>query len=232
MRNTKNRFTMAGLCLISALAATALFATSAQAKGDWFVELEKKPVLLTKTIEFESEEDVMQTISIPALNAEILCEKLPTVDDGLLFSGGGMLATFLFRGCFVYQISPKLEQLPACKAEDFEAKVKGLLVLHEKKTYLLVEPDNEKAQFGVIKITGGECPLPQELKLTGSIVYQECAPNSLETTQEKHLLEPASSKLFPSDVLKVGANTATLSGSVWWKLKGEHAFLAWKGIGL
>lgn len=231
MSHRKLGFETIGLCLIAALGLMAFIAAPAQAKGHWFVLKEKVEVLLKETMEFTATKDVMPTLLFIALGVEVLCQQF-TVEDGLLFPEGGSLAVIFFNECDVLT-TVGLKAVP-CTVDPVTAKIKDLLILHEKKTYDLIEADKPGEPIAVIKFLGKECALPAEVKITGSLVIQDCnaSNHDLAIHAIEHLVEEAPEKLFPSDGLFFGEQALRLDGSAWVSLIGKHKGLLWGGLGL
>ncbi len=225
----KNEFTIAGsmqLKLKGANAGKKWKGSLVAPKGDFRI----KGTNIGATTEVEWKEDKAFTFLWPAANFEIACG-IFAVDDGLLFVGGGSLATLLFKKCKAFSMVPKLEELIVCTVADFEAKVKGTLIAHGGKTYDLLEPDSGLT-FTVFNISGGECALPKKTEVRGSVLLEDVGAAGLEGEAEKHLLQQAPAALFPCYKLKVGTNALSLDGSASLALSGKNLGLSWSGLAL
>jgi len=241
---TQRRFI--GLCSLVTLIFMVL-AASAQAKGEWFVVNKGEKISLTSSMTAATEQDMMVGFSVAALNIKKLCQVF-TTDAFSLSKGGSGSVTLLLGQCEVRSIAPDAK-LPCEVSEPIAINVAFLLILHEItkgqfNTYILVSPQTGTV-FVVVKFTGAECTLPEEVKITGLIVLQEGTGKALETNAVKHLLEQATAGLFlgkevpegskvdqPDGRLKFGAQEMRLDGSAWAKLTGAHAGLSWSALGI
>jgi hypothetical protein len=222
---------------MAALGLMAVTAAGAQAKGDWRVN----GVTTTGTIGVlgvvDPGSDFTLLSSFGASNTPIaiLCKTL-TTDDGLLFVGGGSLATLLFTACETFLKSPPELSKPCKPAEPIVAKVKDLLILHNGKTYDLFSPD-EGTTFATIKL-GEECAAGENVPVTGSLVAQCLWNNGGVTTigceheEVSHLIEQAPAALFPSDTLSFGTHAASLDGAANLHLGAPNVNALWSGLGL
>jgi hypothetical protein len=233
------------LLLLAALGLMVFAASAAQASG------QVKILGLLNTGDVGGEPDSLYiTLLVPALHFEIACDGF-TVEEGSITSAGTGtgLGKILYERCLVFE---SLEvgkgelilgkELP-CQVLDavtgapghIKASVNFLVILHgpvgEKDSYLLATPDNKEGIFATIKFSGGTgCPLPLVTKVTGSTVAQVLAGDlNLGPEVINVLIESskALSKLFPSHVLKYGANTAYVDGSAWLRLLGVHLNCEW-----
>jgi hypothetical protein len=236
----KNGFKALGLCLIAVLGLMGITAVGAQAKGDWRIE----GANTATTAEFTSEKDGTKDFTIltgtGGTEIEVLCQEL-TTDDGLLLAptkteSGKGLVTLLFKGCKTF-LNGSLSE--ACKPiEPIVAKLKFLLVLHNKTTYLLLEPD-VGTTFAAIKFEAG-CALP-EIVITGSLAYED-GNEPFENESVKRLMLGVPAPLFggqteggttlPNARLLFGVNSVKLEGSIWWKLAGANLGKKWSGLAL
>lgn len=115
----------------------------------------------------------------------------------------------------------------ACKpAESIAYKYKGAIFLHEKVTYMRVEPASGETLF-TLKL-GEECPIGESLAVKGNVVYK--AP-ALEKEEVIQLFYPLPTGLF-ADELKVGKNKVTLESEkgFGYQLAKPNEGLAWKGV--
>ncbi len=235
------RFRVSCLYLITALGLMAATATGAQAKGDWRIEGANTAATVEFTVEKDGTRDFKLLSTTGAVDVEILCQEI-VVDDGLLFppkketESGKALAVFLFSQCKTFIAG---SESPPCKpAEPFVFKVKGLLIKHNKLTYILFEPD-ENGVFGT-PVFGEECMLISA-GVTGRYVVED-GNEPLENEAVKHLLVPAPSALFagqneggvvlPNSVMFFGIHPAKIDLSLWFKLSGGNAGKKWSGLAL
>jgi hypothetical protein len=62
-------------------------------------------------------------------------------------------------------------ELSTCTVDNFTTtKLKGSVLLHEGKVFLLFEPIQENGALMIIKISGAECILAKEIETKGSFV--------------------------------------------------------------
>ncbi len=230
MSYSKHTFRAFGLCLAAALSLVAFFAISAQAQ-----ELR---ILGAKAGASESvggEAVTEGLLLVPAQELIIHCAKF-AVNEGTALVDGTIHGTIAFSGCTTLQ---KNVLVPGCKpAEPISAKGLSLLILHNSKNYVLIEPSkNAKGEFEpftTIKFNEETCGLPPANKVTGSVVV-ECltaAKASGNCSEElvKHEITPAPAALFPGDKLSFGLNPATLDGVASAFLTGGKAGCKWSGV--
>ena len=154
---------------------------------------------------------------------EILCLTV-TGDDVLLGAGTTTVAgTLLFTNCKIFQ---KKEEKTACNKkvnglgkvegllEPIIASGKGLLILHEKKNYILFEPEITGGNFAQIRFDP-PCALPEVNNVKGSFVF-ECLTSALAASdcaveELVHLLQP-NEALFPEDKITYGTKAMKLLG--------------------
>jgi len=215
---------MLGLGLMAALSLTA-FVGVTQASAVW---LESGTTIASnlegnaKIVGLESEHAVVHgVLEVPAKELKILCKK-SAADDGLLLSGTVLVkGTLLFTECETFQ----KEKLSAgCKPiEPIVGKALGHLILHPtgELTYVLIEPEEGATRFARIEFNEEKCALPNT-DVTGSVVaeclgeeWQLMASTGVDYCLSElvnHLITEAPRSLFPSDVLKYGANEAFIRG--------------------
>lgn len=226
-----------GLCLMAALGLMA-FSSVAQA-AEWYIN----GVTLKKTETISGKNTTEQLFEMQlgkSKNVIIFhCQKL-TIDEGRIFGNeeehpGTGLVTFLYTSC------PTLLNGIAwsCKpVEPIQLKARILLILHEGKTYLLVEPDTGTS-FGELGFRFGEESCLATGPITGEMVYQ-ClepagTPVDCATSRVTQLLSPASSAIFNGATLplaqglKWGSNLMTLNGSMALELSGVNIGKPWGG---
>lgn len=230
MNYRTHRLRMSGLLLAAALCLMAVSAGSALATGNW--RIAGANIAAEKTV--VSEEDTMFELLVPSKNFEVLCNQF-IVDEGKLFITGGSLAKFLFRQCEAFTITP-LVRIPACDPIGGVVTflLKDLLILHNNKTYDLFGPDvpaggkEEETKIGTIEFPE-ECGAGVKVPIRGNFVLEDCN-EPLENEAVRHLLQQASTSLFPNDVLRFGNAVMTIDGSMWLKLGGAEVGKKWSGL--
>jgi len=188
------------------------------------------------------EQENAVALLIPALNAEIVCEKVKVLEARVIGKGQA-LATLLHEKCVTWATKKNAAgeqelttQLPCELLEDefpftkegIVGKVILLVVLHEvsagvSDTYLLVSGDNKEGKeagplFSVLYTTPSECPLPKLTEVTGSVVLKVILGDlNLGQKEELYVLAFASKALSSSglftDKLKYGTSEAFIDGS-------------------
>lgn len=232
-----------GLCLMAALGLMAFGSVAQAAPPEWTIT---GVGTLEGTEEIKGVQTTSQLLKSKAgkVDIEIHCNELST-DDGLIFGNktaesGTSLGTILYKGGCITKLAGK--ETPICKpVEPIEAKVRNLLILHEKQTFILFEPREAGKPFTEIKFGAGECSVPTT-PVTGEIIFQCLEPAGTQvdcsTLREKQLISPASTTLFSgtnglplSQALNFGVNPATLTGSASLALSGVHEKAGWGGLG-
>jgi len=124
---------------------------------------------------FEGEGEGPIRIIVPGLNFEIECDGLD-ITAGELFGEVGH-AVFTLLSCTVWEIKKGKEAheyllvkpLPCELQSDITGKVKFVAILHEKETFVLIEPLEGKVLKLVIFRPGTGCPLTLHASITGSL---------------------------------------------------------------
>lgn len=233
-----------GLALLAALGLMGLTAGGAQAEA-----LAGVPgrILIggvdaaTGTV-IEAEQEGQGTYLIPALNAEIVCEKVKVL-EGKVIGKGQALVKFLYEKCVLWATKKNAvtgeqeltTKLPCELLEDESPFTAGnivanlilLVVLHEvsagvSDTYLLATGDKAGKEEGpfasILFTTPSECPLPKLTELLGSFVFKVTLGDlNLKQPEELYVLATASKALSSSglftDKFKFGVNEAFLDAS-------------------
>jgi hypothetical protein len=235
MKSRKYVFRLLGICLLMAIGALSL-AAHAFATGDFKI-LGTALAKGEKTSITGNLEEITLLL-IEDLNAEILCEKMDVTGNGTvgnpqILAEGVMHAIFLYLGCTVEKDEAGGQVYP-CIVEDGENKegeisfvMLGLVLLHEGKTFLLVEPRAGSTSFTTIKFVGGPCPLPPSLELKGSAMFE--VGSEAADLKFTPLLKPES--LFLGDGLKAGTHKAYLKGAMLLLLnEAPHVGCKWGAI--
>jgi hypothetical protein len=173
-------------------------------------------------------------LSIVCTNFELIGVNLET--GGTLTTGGSVK----FTGCEVYSgtfTNPPLSnvltttKLPCTLSTSGQAagtiatnKLKGKLVLNVSKEVLMEVAPETGTSVATFLFKGSECILPEEDPITGTFFFKDCE-NKILVHAVKHLIEEG-----PGTSFKLGTSTATLLGSGWIKLGGEHIGLSWAAM--
>jgi hypothetical protein len=212
-----------GLCLMAALSLMA-FVGATQASALWLesgVTIASNLEINAKVVGLEAAHSVVHVVlEIPAKEFELLCKKVVAAKDGLLLTGTVLIKKLLeFTECENFQ---KKVLSKGCKpSEPIVFSFLSHLILHAELTYILDEPEEGQTRFASIDYNEETCALPDST-ITGSLVL-ECLGEEwqlMATTKvdyclselKNHLITEAPRALFPSDVLKYGANEMFFRG--------------------
>lgn len=223
MDNRKRLPRMLGAGLVVMLCLVAFGASSAQAEGEWRINGAK----LTGEEELVGlvADTVEHLFLVPSLNLIIHCNS-ELWEGVVLLASGESHGTHRYDGC--RSTSGGKEQAK-CNPGSIEFKFKSLLLLHNTKTYVLFEPLKGES-FGEIKIPEN-CSLAETSKVRGSYVMECVEPASCETEVIVRQMALASTALFPSDVMKFGANALTMDGREITELNGVNIDKPWSAVG-
>lgn len=224
----KHALRVFGLLLLTALGPMAFAAAGAQA-GE--IKILGSASLATGEI-IDGEQIGEGTLSVPALNIEIVCKKM-SIHEGKIISGpkGEGLAKLLFETCKIWTVAKGtlklVEELKVCQILDeggtvgqITARVLVLVVLHGLFTYLLAETDPPNPPLAVVKLTSGlGCPLPLKTELSGSVGFRINAGDlsgggAAVVKMEIEAGNEITQKLL-GDSLKYGVNEALLINKTW-----------------
>lgn len=225
------RYGFRALCFsfLAVLVLGAIAAGPAQAEGEWKIGGKTLAELGLKEESVAGSAGETFTITeSSAAKLEITCKTLTTEKANIL-SGGSSSETFVLEACALQgEIAKHCKLLNPVKS----AALKAHLFLHNGKTYDLLEPA-EGTTFMTMKFerigAEGFCLIGEELAFKGTVVAEmEAGERS-----EQPLIFKSSEleKLFPTDSLKLGANTAAIKGKAVLHLIGEHKNQMWTGIG-
>jgi hypothetical protein len=218
-------FKTLGLCLMAALSLMA-FVGATQASALWLesgATITSKLPGNAKIVGLENEHAVAHLVLVtPAKELEILC-KAATALEGQLLSGTVLVSGKLsFSECQTFQ---KKVLSPGCKPSEpiVTEKILAHLILHPagELTYVLIEPEAPATKFALFDFNEETCALP-DTNIAGSVAA-ECLGEEwqlMATTKvdyclselKNHLITEAPRALFPSDVLKYGANETFIRG--------------------
>lgn len=212
--------------LLSALAILPAFAGAAWAEGNWRIEganiTGSKKVAVTSSGHTTIEAPQGKTLIV------MLCKEFALNEFSLLASGASSGQISITK-CEVTTEGKK----NGCSAEVISPKLIGKLFLHEKKSFVLLQPEVSTKIFNV-KFSG-VCVL-EEMVIAGSVVLEDftLGENSLSTELVEHQVRVASTKLFPSDLLRVGETGPTVGfagPTLGLSLTGADAGKKWSGLG-
>jgi hypothetical protein len=243
---TRSRLGLLGLCAM-VLGLMAFGATGAQAEGTWLIlnsiNQVKTGTELPAIIELEKESSVYVLHSkIIGIAVLFLCTELKAV-NAKIFGAGAVGkgpgeekgSKVLFSGCTT---DLNGAAAPECTPKDATEGVAGtiltkeghaLVVLHEGQDITKVLPD-EGETFATIEM-GATCPIGTKVPVIGSLALKDCENLAL-THLVKHLVEPFEALTQLWTISKTEEHKATLLGSAWAKLGGEHTGLKWSISGV
>lgn len=189
------------------------------------------------------EHEGSNTLLVPALNFEIVCQKFKVL-EGKVIGKGQALAKLLYEECVTWGTKKNASgeqelttKLPCEIIEDQSPFASGgivsqvilLVVLHEVSagvfsTYILATGDSgafgkeEGFLTSILVTTPSECPLPKLVEVAGSIVFKVTLGDlNSKQPEELYVLATASKALSSSglftDKLKYGINEAFIDGS-------------------
>ncbi len=245
----RTRFGLLGLCAVL-FGVMAFGATAAHAeKGAQWLFAEKGAgtklvAFLEAKVGLEAEENVVLVLHTEILKLKVLflCTAVKAVNAVLKANGSiGEGAKLLFSGCTTdLGGEPAPECTPKDK-EDGEAGTivtkpgHGLIELHElaggvKDDIVRILPDNVGGKpsevFATLEL-GPECSIGTKVNVIGKATLKDCEGLFLEHLV-KHLVETGPlTELWT--ISKTAEHVATILGSVWAFLEGEHEKLKWSG---
>ncbi len=192
------------------------------------LECFSKVLEATPVFEIESK---TATLLIANQTFAVLCTGAAFDEGGQLSAKGKiLLGRIKFTGCVILikgVISKPCEPFNGVeKGVILTEKGEGELKLHEltatkeKDPTILIKPDTGEV---LVKIhLGAECSVGEEINIKGELVLWDCKKESA-VHKVTHLLEE-----FPGlKLIKVGANSATIDGSINVSLGGAHLGYQW-----
>lgn len=214
--NCKRNMMVLLSALVMAFATVAVFATAAPAAA-WKIQGKTLPELGL------SEESTISTggpftIEIPKLSLKIECEL--EKGTGKIFAGNTDEATMELSKCKIFE--PKV----CTVAEPITLKAKTELSKKAGFVYDVLRPKAET--FATLVIKGEACPLPKEMKLTGSTAGQF---GSEEAIKQALKFSKASAEAAGTALL-AGINPAFLIGTSNQELSGLKAKQKWGPCGI
>ncbi len=228
------------LTFFAALAFMAITAAGASATTGKVLILNAAETVLSELhATFGGEIDLLGVLLVAPINLEIDCHKF-TVQEGLyLTSGHDLDGKLLFEECLVYQHTP-LSILSECEvyptAADRTAGTNKGKVLAEALLLILKHTGAGGEKVIVIadpKVAGGlfsklffkNCPAGASADVKGNLAL--LAHDGFGTHLVKHLFQEAAEPFKLGNQLKYGESNASIVGSVWVFLTGEHANRKW-----
>ena len=214
MRDSKFGLRAFGLAIMAALGLMAFMAVAAQAEnlsdgGKAAKFLVGKSAALAIGKSFEANQVGTGTLLVPG-RVDILCTSGKTT--GTVNSETDASGVATFTGCTTWQPvtvlgASHVTKVPCTVKEPIVAEGLALPKKHEGASYVLLEPKEGSVLFTTIFLSGAECPLTPENKVTGSIVGQV---DNNDTTTPTLLFKHEIQKLFQTsttagDHLKFGA---------------------------
>jgi hypothetical protein len=253
---TRTKLGLLGLCAM-VLGLMAFSATGAQAAGTWLILNSegkvKTGVELPAVLELEKDKN-KEGVEHYILHTEILKIKVLFLCSGIkavnakIFGAGAIgkgpgeekESKILFSGCITLLngvAEPKCLPTDPIDGADFIVTefLHGLAALHEltdktKDDIVLIEPDKFGGPLVVIHFSAG-CVIGISVPVFGKFAPLDCENLSL-THLAKHLWEPFLPLTRLWAISDTPEHAATILGSVWAKLGGEHAGLLWSISGL
>jgi hypothetical protein len=174
------------------------------------------------------------TFLVGGLNMEISCMFANAIEGGTLSANGSiLLGRMEFSGCFTRKSTATgLGSLPTCAPVNpltgvgriRTEKGFGLIVLHNGEPVIKLSPDSGTTLAKIF--LDAECPIAEEIIVTGSLVLQDVAGKiAFEGHAIHHFIQE-----FPNlKLMKVGANTVTIDGMATVSLGFAHFGLEWAG---
>jgi hypothetical protein len=240
-----------GLGLLGLLAVTALvvmaFASAAQAVTPQFA-VNGAPASAALDAQFTGEAEGRTTLSIPALNFEINCEKGEITGGLIASSTDAKIEKLLYKECTVLEFKAPLAELP-CHVSDVHTGNPASLHI-TLLNMLLLPVEFAAGHFGILDekiltflnfLSGTGCPLPLKSEIKGEICLlitsvtndtTEPLTTTSETIQKscpKRIvlegLEPNPVGGTFEDKLSFGPQPMYITGSAKLKLIGAHAGL-------
>lgn len=243
---TRTKLGLLGLCAI-VFGLMAFNASGAQAEGKWVIlNPENVAKELAATLELEKDKS-LEGIEHYILHSEILKIKTLFLCTGIkavnaqIFGAGAIGAAgkeegskVLFSGCVTLLNGVAAPECTPKDPEDGSGFIvtkpgHALAALHEladktKDDIVIVLPDVGET-FATIA-TGAACPIGTSVPVIGKLALQDCEKMAL-IHLVKHLVEPFEKLTELFTISKTAEHAATLLGSAWAKLGGEHAGLKW-----
>jgi hypothetical protein len=246
---TRTKLGLLGLCAV-VFGLMAFNATGAQAEGVWLIldpithqVLTKLPAIvqLSKDKSLEGIEHYVLHSEILKIKTLFLCTEVKAV-NAMIFGAGAIgekegvekNSKVLFSGCTTElngKAAPECTPTDPVDGKGFIVTKPGhaLAALHNGTDIIIVLPD-EGETFATI-VLPKECPIGTSVPVIGKLALQDCENMAL-THLVKHLVEmfPALTELFT--ISKTAEHAATLLGSAWALLVGEHKDFEWSLSGV
>jgi hypothetical protein len=247
---TRTKLGLLSLCVV-AFGLMAFGATGAQAEGNWLilnaVGIVKTGVELPAVLELEKDKNV-EGVEHFVIHSEVLhiktlylCSNIK-LQNAKIFGVGAIGkgpgeesgARLLLSGCKTFlngAVAPECEPKSSEGAGTIlTSAIHGLALLHQlavsgvKDDVIKILPDAGET-YAVVE-TGAACPTGSKVPLLGELTLQDCQSLAL-VHLIKHLLEPFEPLTKLWVISKTTEHVATLLGSAWAFLGGEHKNLEW-----
>jgi hypothetical protein len=238
-----------GLSLMAALGLMAFAVAGAHAANLKISEhVRGESLILGKSLKASSSGATEGGVGIlvPNLGMEISCTSFDVLEGVLNPTGekGHGASTLLFLGCKVFPIEKvapfKLTSenalpclpLDSVSGEDgsIREKALNLVIVHEKKDYLVFESVTGVPFAEIIFSAGTGCPLPLKTVTTGQYGFEIVTGDTHTGSEVTEPLITAGNKSTQELLglkLLYGANEAFLDGSAKLVLTGEHKGCTW-----
>lgn len=217
---------------LSGLVAACVLMTSAglaHAAGEWkiggktFLELKIEKELTTASL------TEPLTYTVPSFNFGITCKAVKLDEGQLLLEGAGSMK-FLFSECMFFQVKP-FEEIPICEVREFTIDTSPSVLLHgetkgKKRVFVLLKALTGAPLITYIVLLAGGCPVLFDHAVQGSLAI-ELGEESSSQLWKLGVAEPES---LLGDGLKLGVNTATISGALSLSLTGANKGQSWGGF--
>lgn len=219
---------MIGLSILAAFGLMAFTATAAQAEGEFKIGGKTFAELGIEEESFAgSLSGTYGLLTVPSLGYEINCGAMDVLEGKILLKGVADV-TFKLLKCTALVAKTK-EELSTCTVDSFTTtKLKGSVLLHEGKVFLLFEPVLENGALMLLKISGGECVLAKEIETKGSFVGEIGA----EGTVPKLVLSDKATSATLGDHISLALIPTELfaDGTLQLELTGKFAGSKWGAI--
>jgi hypothetical protein len=229
----RSNFKLLGLCAVM-LGVMAFAASAAQAEvgAKWLIEgTDAASLLAAVGGELEEIEKASLLSEVLGIEVEILCEEATLI--GIHFEANGSLT----KGGKVHfsECSVDLDGVPSgvCVPSSPGAEPELILTNAGKGLLSLVLPGVSGTVIEPLEGTtfvninmGPECPIGENIPVRGKLVL---ADTGLTTPSVEHLIRENEAHSDMWVLSKTAEHKATIDGSAWVFLTGEHKGLKWSG---
>ena len=231
MRHTRG-LRLIGLSLVAAFAFVAFAAATAQAE-DWLIETSAgvhELVTANKPISITKETNAVLHTTLGGASVLIECTAV-AISEGQLETEGKGSGKLTYSSCTT-SLNGAVSAI--CKPTEpiTTVKIKAEVFNHNGEDYTLLSPGTGTTFFK-FKFPNEECILNPEKEVTGTIVVKDCEGKGM-VFLTRHLIEEAGATLFASGAhinsVKIGANAASILGSIWIELAAPQAGKPFKAM--